>query len=109
MKSATFRLLTLAQNCCSQVVSDRAERATIIMTTNLPFSEWTQVFSNVRLCKALLDRVTDRAPHLGNGNRILSIPAHAGETSGTQNGPCGTEIHDKTGNREIDLSADRRL
>src|SRR3954463_3730709 len=44
-----------------QVISDRAERATIVMTTNLPFSEWTQVFSNVRLCKALLDRVTDRA------------------------------------------------
>jgi len=44
-----------------QVISDRAERATIIMTTNLSFSEWTQVFNNVRLCKALLDRVTDRA------------------------------------------------
>jgi DNA replication protein DnaC len=50
-----------------QVVSDRAERATIIMTTNLPFSEWTQVFSNVRLCKALLDRVTDRAHILETG------------------------------------------
>ena len=31
------------------------------MTTNLPFSEWTSVFPNPRLCKALLDRVTDRA------------------------------------------------
>jgi len=50
-----------------QVVSDRAERATIIMTTNLPFSEWTQVFSNLRLCKALLDRVTDRAHILETG------------------------------------------
>src|SRR5215472_3307629 len=50
-----------------QVISDRAERATIIMTTNLPFSEWTQVFSNVRLCKALLDRVTDRAHILETG------------------------------------------
>src|ERR1700756_5444981 len=67
MKSATFRLRTLALNCSSQVVSDRAERATIIMTTNLPFSEWTQVFSNVRLCKALLDRVTDRAHILETG------------------------------------------
>ena len=44
-----------------QVISDRAERATVILTTNLPFSEWTQVFPNVRLCKALLDRITDRA------------------------------------------------
>ena len=44
-----------------QVISDRAERATVILTTNLPFSEWTQVFPNVPLCKALLGRITDRA------------------------------------------------
>jgi DNA replication protein DnaC len=44
-----------------QVISERVERASIIMTTNLPFSEWTSVFSNTRLCKAIVDRVTDRA------------------------------------------------
>lgn len=44
-----------------QVISERAERAALIVTTNLPFSEWTTVFPNPRLCKALLDRVTDRA------------------------------------------------
>ena len=44
-----------------QVISDRAEKAALILTTNLPFSEWTTVFPNPRLCKALLDRVTDRA------------------------------------------------
>src|ERR1700746_1703732 len=44
-----------------QVIAERAERAALIVTTNLPFSEWTTVFPNPRLCKALLDRVTDRA------------------------------------------------
>src|SRR5947208_2970328 len=44
-----------------QVIADRTERAALIITTNLPFSEWTQVFGNARLCKALVDRVTDRA------------------------------------------------
>ena len=44
-----------------QVIADRAERTALIITTNLPFSEWTQVFPNARLCKALLDRTTDRA------------------------------------------------
>ena len=29
-----------------QVISDRAERAALIITTNLPFSEWTTVFPN---------------------------------------------------------------
>ena len=31
-----------------QVIAERAERATLIVTTNLPFSEWTQVFPNPR-------------------------------------------------------------
>ena len=44
-----------------QVIADRAERMAVIVTTNLPFSEWPQVFPNARLCKAMLDRLTDRA------------------------------------------------
>jgi DNA replication protein DnaC len=50
-----------------QVISERAERAAVILTTNLPFSEWTTVFPNPRLCKALLDRVTDRAHIIETG------------------------------------------
>ena len=55
-----------------QVISDRAERAAIIVTTNLPFSEWTTVFPNPRLCKALLDRITDRA-HIIDTGKSLSV------------------------------------
>lgn len=33
----------------------------MIITTNLPFSEWTTVFPNARLRKAMLDRLTDQA------------------------------------------------
>jgi DNA replication protein DnaC len=50
-----------------QVISERAERAVIIVTTNLPFSEWTTVFPNPLLCKALLDRITDRAHIIETG------------------------------------------
>jgi DNA replication protein DnaC len=50
-----------------QVIAERAERAAMIVTTNLPFSEWTQVFPNPRLCKALLDRITDRAHIIETG------------------------------------------
>jgi DNA replication protein DnaC len=50
-----------------QVVAERAERAAVVLTTNLPFSEWTQVIPNARLRKALLDRITDRAQILETG------------------------------------------
>ena len=50
-----------------QVIAERAEKAAVIMTTNLPFSEWTQVIPNARLCKALLDRITDRAHIIETG------------------------------------------
>ena len=50
-----------------QVIAERAEKATVILTTNLPISEWTQVIPNARLCKALLDHITDRAHIIETG------------------------------------------
>jgi DNA replication protein DnaC len=60
----------LAETACElifQVVADRAEKAAVIVTTNLPFSEWSQVIPNPRLCKALIDRLTDRAHIIATG------------------------------------------
>jgi len=42
------------------VVSRAYERQSIIMTTNLPFEQWTEVLVNERLTGALLDRITHR-------------------------------------------------
>jgi DNA replication protein DnaC len=56
-----------------QVVAERAERAAVVLTTNLPFSEWTQVIPNARLCKALLDRITDRAHILETGTESYRV------------------------------------
>jgi DNA replication protein DnaC len=50
-----------------QVIADRAEKAAVILTTNLPFSEWTKVIPNTRLCKALVDRITDQAHIIDTG------------------------------------------
>ena len=51
-----------------QVIAERAEKTAVIVTTNLPFSEWTQVIPNARLCKALLDRITDRVHIIETGS-----------------------------------------
>jgi DNA replication protein DnaC len=60
-------LAELGAELLFQVVADRAERAAVIVTTNLPFSEWGQVFPNPRLCQALVDRLTDRAHIIETG------------------------------------------
>jgi len=50
-----------------QIIAGRAEKAAVIVTTNLPFSEWTTMFPNARLCKAMLDRLTDQAHIIETG------------------------------------------
>ncbi len=50
-----------------QVIAGRTEKAAVIITTNLPFSEWTTMFPNARLCKAMLDRLTDQAHIIETG------------------------------------------
>src|SRR5262249_44401275 len=72
-----------------QVVAERAEQATVLLTTNLPFSEWTQVIPNARLRKALLDRLTDRAHIIETGTdsfrlrRPAQHPQRAGRPAWT--------------------------
>ena len=41
-----------------EVFSQRYERGSILVTTNLPFDEWTEVFGSDRLTGALPDRLT---------------------------------------------------
>jgi DNA replication protein DnaC len=63
-----------------QAISERHERRSLIVTTNLPFAEWAEVFHTKRLTVALLDRITDRATILemnGPSYRLRMSRAHA--------------------------------
>jgi DNA replication protein DnaC len=41
-----------------EIISQRYERASTLITSNLPFDEWTEIFASERLTGALLDRIT---------------------------------------------------
>ena len=44
-----------------QVISERSERASVIVSTNLEFSRWTELFENDMMVRALVDRLTYRS------------------------------------------------
>ena len=43
-----------------QIFADRYERRSTLITSNLPFSDWGQIFQGERMTAALLDRFTHR-------------------------------------------------
>jgi DNA replication protein DnaC len=50
-----------------QVISERNERGSLIVTTSLPFGEWTKVFPDPRLAKAVVARLTHKAHIIETG------------------------------------------
>jgi len=44
-----------------QVLAERHERKSVIITSNMGFGDWTQIFGDPNLTAALLDRVTHKA------------------------------------------------
>ena len=55
-----------------EVFSQRYERGSILVTSNLPFDERTEIFGLERLTGALLDRLTHHVQNPGNERRELS-------------------------------------
>ena len=58
MNSATCLCRQPGAGLLFEVFSQRYERGSIIVTSNLPFEDWTSIFGSERLTGALLDRLT---------------------------------------------------
>jgi DNA replication protein DnaC len=56
-----------------QIITEREERASIAIATNLPFSEWGTVFPDPRLVAAIVDRVTFNAHILETGTESYRL------------------------------------
>ena len=56
-----------------QVIADRAEKAALMLTTNLPFSEWTKVIPNARLCKGAVGSHYRPRSHHRDGRGVLPL------------------------------------
>ena len=56
-----------------QVITEREERASIAIGTNLPFSEWGTVFPDPRLVAAIVNRVTFNAHILETGTQSYRL------------------------------------
>jgi DNA replication protein DnaC len=56
-----------------QIITEREEKASIAIATNLPFSEWGTVFPDPRLVAAIVDRVTFNAHILETGTQSYRL------------------------------------
>ncbi len=56
-----------------RVLGERTERLPVVITTNLPFSEWTSMFPDPRLCRAIMDRLTHRAHIIETGTHSIRL------------------------------------
>jgi len=72
-----------------EIISQRYERGSLIVTSNLPFEEWTGVLGSERLTGALLDRLTHRVhilPIEGDSYRLAQSKSRRKRTSKTKGG-----------------------
>ena len=76
------------------VISTAYERTSVIVTTNLPFEQWTEVLGSERLTGATLDRLTHRCTILETGRESYRLREARQATPGSGAGPPASAVDD---------------
>ena len=72
------------------VISAAYEQASVIMTTNLPFEQWTEVLGSQRLTGAVLDRLTHHCHTLEATGESYRLKDARKRSSKRKNRPAAT-------------------
>ena len=83
-------LSTTGAELLFEVFSQRYERGSILVTINLPFDEWTDVFDSERLTGALLDRLTHHV-------HIIEMNGDSYRLEGSRRNPTESSATEQTG------------
>ena len=86
-----------------EVFSQRYERGSTIVTSNLPFEDWTSVFSSERLTGALLDRLTHHVHILEMNGDSYRLKQSKGRRRKTARGKDGATAEPHAESAAIDL------
>lgn len=67
------QLDTRVAELCFQILTEREQKSSVAVASNLPFSEWGQVVGDPRLVAAIVDRLTFRAHIFETGTESFRL------------------------------------